>query len=115
MAAVFPRADYRTVEPTVLAGTSKTTCFTVGDEGDDWADVASIHIVGAGTAKVHVKVSSNGTEREFNDDVTVVAGYPHHIECYPLHLEAGGTIAVEGEADQVVWITLLRGQGDSEG
>lgn len=114
MATVFPGSDYRTVEPTVLVGTGKTLCFTVGDEGDDWADVASIHIVGMGAATVHVKVSATGAENAFNDDVTVEAGYPHHIECYPLHLEPGGTISVEGEANQVVWITLIRGQQDSD-
>lgn len=113
MSAVFPRSDYRTVEPTVLGGTSKTTVFTVGDEGDDWVDVVSIHVVGAGAVKIHVKISSGGTEREFQDDYTVVAGYPLHLECYPLHLEPGGTIAAEGESGQIVWITLIRGQGES--
>ncbi|WP_421722933.1 hypothetical protein [Bauldia sp.] len=113
MAAVFPKSDYRTVEPTVLPNSNKTTCFTVGDEGDDWADVIGIMITGAGTAKVHVKLRASGVECELNDDVMVAAGWPHTIEGFPLHLEAGGTISVEGEPSQVVWISLHRGQRDA--
>lgn len=110
MPSIFPHVDYRTVEPTALTDTSKTLCYTVGDEGDDWSDVAGIQVTGAGAAMVYVKVSTNGTERLFNDDVTISAGYPHTIECFPLHLEPGGTISVEGVSGQIVWITLIRGQ-----
>ncbi|MCG8400296.1 MAG: hypothetical protein MJA84_01725, partial [Firmicutes bacterium] len=92
MATVFPRADYKTIEPTQLAGTSKTLCYTVGDDGEDWADVTGILIVGAGACRIHCKLSSNSTERLLNDDVTVDAGYPHMIEGLPIHMEAGGTI-----------------------
>lgn len=110
MASVFPHTDYKTIEPTALTDTSKTLCYTMGDDNELWADLVGIQIVGAGAAQVHVKVSTSGTERLFNDDVTVVAGYPHTIECYPLRLEPGGTVSVSGENGQVVWVTLIKGQ-----
>ena len=110
MASIFPLVDYFTVEPTTLTDTSKTLCYTVGDDGELWADIVGIQVVGAGAAQVHVKVSTSGTEGLFNDDVTVSAGYPHTIECYPLHMEPGGTISVSGERGQFVWISLIKGQ-----
>ena len=114
MSTVFPQTDYVTLEPRALSGTSKETLFSVGDAADEWADVVSIHVVGAGAVKILVKVNTGGTEREFQDDYTVEAGYPLHLECYPLHLEAGGTIAVEGVSGQIVWATLIRGQSDTD-
>lgn len=114
MTTVFPRADYRTIEPTALTDTSKTLCYTVGDDGEDWADVTGILIVGAGACQVYCKLSSGGTEQLLNDDVTVEAGYPHPIDGLPIHMEAGGTINAEGESGQVIWIGLHRGQKNTE-
>jgi len=114
MASVFPHVDYTTIEPTALTGTSKTLCYTVGDQGDAWSDVTGVWIVGAGAAQIHVKLSAAGTERLFNDDVTVAAGYPHTVEGLPLHMEPGGTISVSGESGQFVWITIIKGQRTGE-
>ena len=113
MAAVFPRSDYRTFV-TALASGSKTTVYTVGDDSEKWADVVGITIsdstgsVNSG-ATIHCTLRTGVTERVLANPKVDEIDNDYHLECLPVHLEAGGTIAVTGASGHHVWITIHKG------
>lgn len=113
MAAVAPRSDYFT-KVTALTNTNETTVYTVGDDGETWADVTGITIVDstgavATAAVVKCTLGTGVTQRTLARPTAEQIRYEWEKEGLPIHLNAGGSITVTGASGHHVWVTIIKG------
>lgn len=113
MAAIWPKADYKTFRK-ALTDTSKTTCYTVGDDAETFADVVALAICDstgavATGATIHVTLGGgDSTEGIIAKPAAAEIANLFTLECL-LHMDAGGVIKVTGASGHHVWITIHKG------
>ena len=112
MSTVFPQANYQTTV-TALANTNKTTVFSV-NAAEESVSVTSISIndatgsAAAGPVIVYITLGTGITERVFLYRATdLEADWPLEIIGRPIHLKAGGTIAVTADNNVNVWVSWI--------
>lgn len=99
---------------TALTNTTKTDCFTVGDDGEKWADLLGVSVTAstgtAGTATVAIFKAIDNVEMVVIFEGAVRANIPLELIGSPCtHLEPGDIVRVTGAANQVVCVSYAYG------
>jgi len=101
MASVFPTGSYFT-KSGALADNNLTTVYTVGDQGEKYADVVGITVAAsaafADTCSVYRRQASDTTDYALVFKGAVEADFPLQIEGLPIHLTAGDLIKLQATA-----------------